>query len=109
MADDEVTSKKGIYQYILDGQEKHLNLRAFDKDTAKTAYAKQQGHCPYCDQKVAGHTYPKDQKSVIYGNNTYEFSQMQADHIKPWSKGGKTVSGNCQMFCKWHNEHKSDN
>lgn len=51
MADDEVTSKKGIYKYILDGQEKHLNLRAFDKNTAKTMYAKQQGHCPDCDKK----------------------------------------------------------
>lgn len=109
MADDEVTSKKGIYHYILDGQEKHLSLRAFDKDTAKTAYAKQQGHCPYCDQNVAGHTYPKGQKSAIYGSNTYEFNEMQADHIKPWSKGGKTVPGNCQMLCKWHNEHKSNN
>lgn len=109
MADDEVTSKKGIYKYILDGQEKHLSLRAFDKDTAKTAYAQQQGHCPYCDQKVAGHTYPQGQTSTLYGANTYEFSQMQADHIKPWSKGGKTVFDNCQMLCKWHNEHKSDN
>lgn len=45
-------------------------------------YAKQQGHCPDCDQN---------------------------DHIKPWSKGGKTELSNCQMLCKWHNEHKSDN
>lgn len=109
MADDEVTSKKGIYKYILDGQEKHLSLRAFDKNTAKTMYAKQQGHCPYCDQNVAGHTYPQDQTSTLYGVNTYEFDQMQADHIKPWSKGGKTELSNCQMLCKWHNEHKSDN
>ena len=101
MADDEVTSKKGIYKYILDGEEKHLSLRAFDKNTAKTAYAQRQGRCPYCDQKVAGHTYPKDQESAIYGINTYEFSQMQADHIVPWSKGGKTVLNNCQMLCKW--------
>ena len=109
MADDEVTSKKGIYKYILDGQEKHLSLRAFDKNTAKTMYAKQQGHCPDCDQKAAGHTYPKGQTSTLYGANTYEFSQMQADHKKPWSKGGKTELKNCQMLCKWHNEHKSNN
>ena len=70
---------------------------------------KQQGHCPDCDQNVAGHTYPQDQTSTLYGDNTYEFDQMQADHIKPWSKGGKTELSNCQMLCKWHNEHKSDN
>ena len=72
-------------------------------------YAKQKGHCPDCDQNVAEHTYPQGQTSTLYGANTYEFSQMQADHIKPWSKGGKTELSNCQMLCKWHNEHKSDN
>lgn len=95
--------KSGIIYKLLEED------KLFNKDAAKTAYAKQQGHCPYCDQKVTGHTYPKDQKSAIYGINTYEFSQMQADHIVPWSKGGKTVLSNCQMLCKWHNEHKSDN
>ena len=72
-------------------------------------YAKQQGHCPYCDQKLSGHTYPQDQTSTLYGDNTYEFDQMQADHITQWSKGGKTELSNCQMLCKWHNAHKSDN
>ena len=60
-------------------------------------------------KKIVGHTYPEGQKSAIYGNNTYKFSQMQADHITPWSKGGKTVPDNCQMLCTWHNEHKRDN
>jgi hypothetical protein len=29
MADEDVTRKKGIYSYVLDGQEKHLNIRQF--------------------------------------------------------------------------------
>ena len=31
MADEDVTKKKGIYSYVLDGQEKHLNIRAFSR------------------------------------------------------------------------------
>lgn len=25
---------------------------------------------------------------------------MHADHITPWSKGGKTTPDNCQMLCR---------
>ena len=31
--DDEVQSLKGVYEYILTGEEKHLNLRQFDDKT----------------------------------------------------------------------------
>lgn len=31
---------------------------------------------------------------------------MQAAHIKPWSKGGRTVAENCQMLCKTDNLKK---
>ncbi len=31
---------------------------------------------------------------------TFEFEQVQADHIIPWSKGGRTVPDNCQMLCR---------
>ncbi|MDR1452148.1 MAG: HNH endonuclease [Helicobacteraceae bacterium] len=27
--------------------------------------------------------------------------------MTPWSKGGKTVAGNCQMLCKEDNRRKS--
>jgi 5-methylcytosine-specific restriction endonuclease McrA len=33
---------------------------------------------------------------------------MEADHITPWSKGGKTVSDNCQMLCLSCNRIKSN-
>lgn len=38
---------------------------------------------------------------------TYKFEEMEADHIIPWSKGGKTEENNCQMLCKHHNRTKS--
>ena len=87
--DDEVQKKSGIYHYLLSGQEKHLNLRAFsDKDKQKM-YQKQNGVCPHCQQK-------------------FELSQMDADHIVPWSQGGKTILENGQMLCKPCNQTKSN-
>jgi 5-methylcytosine-specific restriction endonuclease McrA len=32
---------------------------------------------------------------------------MEADHITPWSKNGRTISENCQMLCKDDNRRKS--
>ncbi len=33
---------------------------------------------------------------------------MHADHIIPWSKGGKTVPENCKMLCTADNIKKSN-
>ena len=98
--DDEVQSVKGIYEYIIDGKEKHLSLRQFDDKIANKVYEKQNHKCPYCDASIGGHTYDN-------GRTEYEFKEMEADHIIPWSKGGKTEEENCQLLCKWHNGHKS--
>lgn len=86
--DDEVGSKKGIYEYLLTGDEKTLNLRVFDEKTKVKIYEKQAGICPLCKKH-------------------YGVSEMEADHIIPWSQGGKTVSENCQMLCKMDNRTKS--
>ena len=87
MQDDEVQKKSGIYEYVLDGDERHLNLRAFDKSTARTAYERQEGICPKCGKH-------------------FEIEQMEADHITPWSQGGKTLPENCQMLCRECNRRK---
>ncbi|MBU2579128.1 DUF262 domain-containing protein [Patescibacteria group bacterium] len=86
--DDEVQSLKGIYEYILTGEKKHLNLRQFDDKTKRKIYEKRKGKCVWCKK-------------------TFEFEEMEADHIKPWHEGGKTVAGNCQMLCKQDNRTKS--
>ena len=44
--DEDVSNQKGIYEYLLDGKEKHLNIRAFSPKMARTAYERQQGICP---------------------------------------------------------------
>lgn len=86
--DDEVGNKKGIYEYLLTGNEKTLNLRTFDEKTKLKQYEKQEGICPVCKKH-------------------FEFDEMEADHIIPWHSGGKTVAGNCQMLCKTDNRTKS--
>lgn len=93
--DDEVINKKGIYIYIFDGQEKHLNLRAFSEAQKQRAYAKQHGLCPRC-------------KSMHKPTATkiWSIEEMEADHIMPWHLGGKTEDSNCQMLCKACNREK---
>jgi hypothetical protein len=86
--DDEVQSVKGIYEYLLTGNEKTLNLRTFDDKMKRKVYQQQGGVCPDC-------------------NKTFDISQMEADHIVPWHKGGKTVFENCQVRCLPCNRSKS--
>ena len=88
MQDDDVTSKKGIYTYLITGKEKHLNIRAFTDNQKREAYERQKGICPNCGKH-------------------FEIEQMEADHITPWHAGGKTISDNCQMLCRDCNRRKS--
>ncbi len=95
MADDEIQSKKGIFEYVFDGDKKHLNLRQFDNTIKRNIYQKQGGICPYC-------------ANTENENKIWKIDEMEADHIIPWSRGGKTTPENCQMLCKHHNRIKSD-
>ncbi len=88
MEDEDVTNKKGIYSYVLDGKEKHLNIRAFSNNQKREAYERQKGKCPVCKEH-------------------FEVEEMEADHITPWHEGGKTSAENCQMLCKEDNRRKS--
>ncbi len=104
MADKEVQNNKGVYEYLLSDRtrEEKLNLRQFDDDEKRAAYetqtaeAKTRGasNCPLCAAKGSG--------------EIWDISEMEGDHIVPWSKGGKTVPENLQMLCKRCNALKSD-
>ena len=87
--DDDVTTFSGIYPYLLSGDEKYLSIRQFEKREIRAAYERQKGICPRCGKH-------------------YETGEMHADHITPWSKGGKTVPDNCQMLCADCNRRKSN-
>jgi len=89
MMDDDVTNKKGIYPYVLIRKERTLSLRAFSESEKRVAYEKQKGLCAKCSKG-------------------FQINEMEADHITPWSRGGKTIPENCQMLCLECNRRKSD-
>ena len=88
MEDEDVTNKKGIYSYVLTQKEKFLNIRAFTDKQKREAYERQKGVCSVCKKK-------------------WKIEEMEADHITPWHKGGKTIAENCRMLCKDDNRIKS--
>lgn len=108
--DDEVKGTAGIIEFVLGGESdgRLLNLREFDASTKRRVYnlqtadaqAKGVSNCPDCAQ------YPSERNDE--GTKLWDLSEMDADHIKPWSRGGKTVEENCQMLCKRHNNAKRD-
>lgn len=85
MADDDVTNKKGIFEYLLSNKsadkERLLSIRAFTDSQKRSAYEKQKGICPICGRE-------------------FVIEDMQGDHIVEWSRGGKTTMDNLQMVCK---------
>jgi len=93
MQNEDVTKKSGIYEYLLTDNERVLNIRAFSVNQKREAYERQKGICanPRCPEK----------------DKHFEIEEMEADHIKPWHEGGKTISENCQMLCKQCNRIKS--
>jgi predicted SprT family Zn-dependent metalloprotease len=64
MSDDDVTKKSGIYEYLMDGQEKHLNIRKFTDNMKREVYERQKGICAKCKKEFA-------------------IENMEADHIIP--------------------------
>ena len=99
--------KKGIFEYILGGSTntKLLNIRLFEEPTKKSVYEvqtkeareKNESNCPLCS---IGHDANKDK--------IWNYKDMDADHVTPWTKGGSTSKDNCQMLCKTHNKAKGN-
>ncbi len=102
-----VKNRRGVFEYILGGSTdtKLLEIRVFDEATKKTVYAtqtkkastKKESNCPLC---ALGHDANKQK--------IWSLSDMDADHVSAWSKGGSTHIKNCQMLCKTHNRVKGN-
>lgn len=105
--DDFVTNKRGVFEYILGGENDKslLNIRIFDERTKKSVYQKQTekaekkgiSNCPYCVLEKG-----------VNKSKIWKLSEMDADHVTAWSKGGSTDISNCQMLCKTHNRAKGN-
>lgn len=100
MKNSEIQKKSGIYEYLLSGKEREkcLNLRVFDENTKIEVFEEQGG---ICKSNVSGFRCPNKGKVL-------NIKQMEADHIIPWSEGGRTEKDNCQMLCKECNGAKSN-
>lgn len=105
--DPYVKNRQGIFEYILGGStdKKLLDIRMFDKATAQSVYAQQTktadatglSNCPLC---AVGHSANR--------SKIWAFSEMDADHVSAWSKGGDSSAKNCQMLCVTHNRAKGN-
>ena len=96
--DPYVKNRRGIFEYILGGETdtKLLEIRIFDEATKQAVFKQQNGLCPLCELD------PKSKGKV------YKLTDMDADHVTAWSKGGATDIANCQMLCKSHNRAKGN-
>lgn len=110
-----VKKKSGIFEYVLGDaddperkdveRKKLLNIRIFgDNDKhavygSQTSEAEKQGmsNCPVCVREDG-----------INKDKIWELKEMEADHITAWSKGGETISDNCELLCKRHNREKGN-
>ena len=82
-----------------------MNIRIFDERTKKAKYQEQtneakskgESNCPLCSISDTPNK-----------NKIWKISEMDADHVTAWSKGGATDAGNCQLLCKTHNRAKGN-
>ncbi len=105
--DGKIQNRRNIFEYVLGGEvdKKLLKVRMFSVEIARKVYRRQTeeanargvSNCPDC---ASGH---KANASRIYA-----FSEMEADHVSAWSRGGDTAEANCQMLCKHHNRVKGN-
>lgn len=108
LSDPYVQNKKNVYEFVLGGEEdtKLLHVRFFDKRIADAVYRKQTedamkrgvSNCPDCCTE--GHAATK--------TKIWSQSEMDADHVTPWSKGGATTIENCRMLCRGHNRARGN-
>ncbi len=106
-ADPYVKSRRGVFEYILGGQQdkRLLDVRVFDDATKHSVYEKQtsdakakgKSNCPLC---AIGENANK--------SRIYKLNEMDADHVSAWSKGGVSSAKNCQMLCTTHNRAKGN-
>lgn len=105
--DPYVKNRKGIFEYLLGGSQdpRLLDIRVFEEAIKRKVYNEQTknaeengiSNCPLC----------------AIGNNSnktkiWKLSEMDADHVSAWSKGGATDIKNCEILCKTHNRAKGN-
>lgn len=83
-------NQQGIFEFIFTNDERVLQKRSFDDEDKRKKYSEQKGKCFKCLEK-------------------FEINEMEGDHFKPLSKGGKTTYDNLKMLCSKCNKKKGAN
>lgn len=106
-SDPAIETRRGIYEYVLGGETdpQLLKIRLFSPQVKAAAYDRQttkakadsESNCPLC----------------ALGSNSnkiriYKQTEMDADHVTAWSRGGATDLTNCEMLCITHNRAKGN-
>lgn len=107
LGDPAVGKRRGVYEYLLGGgsDPRLLAVRVFDEKIIAARYAQQTtkaeadgvSNCPLC---AVGDNANKAR--------IYKRTEMDADHVTAWSKGGATDLANCEMLCVPHNRSKGN-
>ena len=97
------------------------DISSWDIDTHKTFIDYFTNNC-YAGSLDPKRNYDKDVKDQLYARSNCcahiddtgvhctetNYSKLEVDHITPWSKGGRTILGNAQLLCKYHNTSKGN-
>lgn len=107
LQDETIGKPSNVYEFVLGGETDTslLEIRIFEESIKSAVYQQQTqrarelgvSNCPLCAESN--------------GNNRcriYKKSEMDADHVTAWSRGGTTTIDNCQMLCKSHNRAKGN-
>lgn len=78
MQDEDVRKKSGIFPYVLNCDERHLDLRAFSDNMKRESCERQKGICVKCKKR-------------------FELDEMEGDHVKLWTRAEKQTqrTANC--------------
>ncbi|MDE2636574.1 MAG: HNH endonuclease [Chloroflexota bacterium] len=89
LLDDDDVMESGICPFVITRDRKYIYKRTFDDKVKRRVFKNQGGICKFCKRE-------------------FKLHEMEADHIKPWSEGGKSNEENCQMLCVNCNRTKGD-
>jgi hypothetical protein len=105
--DGYVKSRKGIWEYVLGGSKDAslLDVRFFDEPTKKSVYGAQTKEA---QEKGISNCLTCRVVENANASKIWKFSEMEADHVSAWSKGGASTVDNCQMLCRTHNRAKGN-
>lgn len=116
-----VQKTNGITEYVLqelskvEPDIKLLELRTFDRVIVQRPKYDEQTKRALAYAKKLGRSYSNCPLCELYGSSDgadethiWSFDEMEGDHWKPFSKGGKTEDDNCIMLCSVHNNRKSN-